>query len=103
MNLKGTLPTLILQVLAREPMHGYRIAQEIKKISKGVLDFKEGTLYPALHAQEARGLLTAFERVENGRTRKYYKITESGKAVLLEERKEWRSWSKAINLVLGDA
>ena len=44
MNFKGTLPTLILQALAEQPSHGYRIAQQIKARSKGVLDFKEGTL-----------------------------------------------------------
>ena len=49
MNFKGALPTLILEALESEPSHGYRIAQSIKERSRGVLDFKEGTLYPALH------------------------------------------------------
>ena len=44
MNFKGTLPTLILEALRHEPTHGYRIAQQIKERSRGVLDFKEGTL-----------------------------------------------------------
>ena len=55
MNIKGSLTTLILQNLSRGPNHGYRIAQEIKSQSKGVLDFKEGTLYPALYRMEAKG------------------------------------------------
>jgi PadR family transcriptional regulator, regulatory protein PadR len=45
MNFKGSLPTLILQNLCQCPNHGYQIAQEIKQKSKGVLDFKEGTLW----------------------------------------------------------
>ena len=57
MNLKGTLPTLILEALVKEPSHGYRIAQGIKERSQGVLDFKEGTLYPALHKLENEGVV----------------------------------------------
>ena len=57
MNFKGTLPTLILEALAQEPSHGYRIAQTIKERSEGVLDFKEGTLYPALHKLENDGMV----------------------------------------------
>lgn len=57
MNFRGSLNTLILQNLKKGPNHGYRIAQEIKQTSKGVLDFKEGTLYPALHGLENQGLI----------------------------------------------
>ena len=56
-NLKGTLPALVLEVLRRGPSHGYEIAQTIKRSSAGVLDFKEGTLYPALHTLENDGLI----------------------------------------------
>jgi Predicted transcriptional regulators len=51
-NLRGTLSTLILEALAQHPDHGYSIAQRIKERSRGVLDFKEGTLYPALQARK---------------------------------------------------
>ena len=55
MNLRGTLPTLILEAIERHPDHGYSVAQRIKERSSGVLDFKEGTLYPALHKLESAG------------------------------------------------
>jgi transcriptional regulator len=103
MNLKGTLPTLILQVLNREPNHGYRIAQHIKATSKGVLDFKEGTLYPALHKLENDGLIESYEQVENGRTRRYYRLTEKGHRTLEKEREEWKQVSKAVSFILEDA
>jgi transcriptional regulator len=103
MNFKGTLPTLILQALAEEPSHGYRIAQRIKTRSKGVLDFKEGTLYPALHKLENEGLVASYEGVEQGRTRRYYRITKSGKAVLTKDRSEWRELSRAVTLILEEA
>src|SRR5271156_2657464 len=102
MNFKGTLPTLILQALADQPSHGYRIAQRIKARSKGVLDFKEGTLYPALHKLENEGLVASYEGVEQGRTRRYYRITKSGKAVLTKDRSEWRELSRAVTLILEE-
>ena len=103
MNLKGTLPTLILEALMREPIHGYRIAQGIKERSKGVLDFKEGTLYPALHKLENEGLVESYEEVENGRPRRYYRITKSGRAMLGKDRTEWRELSRAVTVILEGA
>jgi PadR family transcriptional regulator PadR len=103
MNFKGTLPTLILQALVQEPSHGYRIAQRIKARSKGVLDFKEGTLYPALHKLKNEGLVESYEEVEKGRTRCYYRITKSGRAVLVKDRAEWRELSRAVTILLGEA
>jgi PadR family transcriptional regulator, regulatory protein PadR len=103
MNFRGTLPTLILESLAHEPSHGYRIAQRIKERSKGVLDFKEGTLYPALHKLENEGLVKSYEGVENGRQRRYYRITESGHGILAKDRAEWRQLSRAVTIILGEA
>jgi PadR family transcriptional regulator, regulatory protein PadR len=103
MNFKGTLPTLILETLVREPSHGYRIAQRIKERSEGVLDFKEGTLYPALHKLESQGLVESYERTENGRPRRYYRITKSGHAALSKDRAEWRQLSRAVTAILSEA
>lgn len=103
MNLKGTLPVLVLQVLESGPKHGYAIAQEIKQRSKGVLDFREGTLYPTLHLQENKGFIESFEQTAKGRVRRYYRITEKGSKVLETERKEWRQVSSAVSLILEGA
>ena len=103
MNFRGTLPTLILEALEQEPSHGYRIAQRIKERSKGVLDFKEGTLYPALHKLEKDGLVESFEGVEKGRPRRYYRITESGHGMLAKDRAEWRELSRAVTFILEEA
>jgi len=102
MNFKGSLAPLILQNLGRGPNHGYRIAQEIKQQSKGVLDFKEGTLYPALHGLEAKGLIASYSEEENGRTRCYYKLTQTGKRALVREKEEWTRFSSAISLLLQE-
>jgi PadR family transcriptional regulator, regulatory protein PadR len=103
MNFRGTLPTLILEAVEQEPSHGYRIAQGIKQRSQRVLDFKEGTLYPALHKLENDGLVASFEGVEKGRPRRYYRITKSGREVLAKDRSEWRDLSRAVTLILGEA
>jgi len=103
MNFKGTLPTLILEALVQEPGHGYRIAQKIKERSQGVLDFKEGTLYPALHKLENEGMVESYESVENGRARRYYRITRSGRGMLAKDRAEWRQLSRAVTSILGEA
>ena len=103
MNFKGTLPTLILEALAHEPSHGYKIAQQIKEKSSGVLDFKEGTLYPALHKLENDGMVESYEGMEKGRPRRYYRITKSGRAVLAKDRKEWRELSRAVTMILKEA
>src|SRR6185436_16691689 len=103
MNFKGTLPTLILKALTQEPSHGYRIAQQIKERTEGVLDFKEGTLYPALHKLENEGLVESFEGVENGRPRRYYRITRSGRGTLAKDRAEWRELSRAVTRILEEA
>jgi len=102
-NFKGTLPTLILEALAHEPTHGYRIAQQIKERSRGVLDFKEGTLYPALHKLENEGLVESYEEIENGRSRRYYRITRTGRKTLAKDRAEWRQLSQAVTVILGEA
>jgi transcriptional regulator len=103
MNFKGTLPTLILEALVHESSHGYRIAQRIKERSEGVLDFKEGTLYPALHKLENEGLVESVETVENGRPRRSYRITKTGRGALAKDRAEWRQLSRAVTTILGEA
>lgn len=103
MNFKGTLPTLILETLAQGPSHGYRIAQSIKERSQGVLDFKEGTLYPALHKLENEGMVESYEGIEKGRPRRYYSITKSGRGALTRDRAEWHELSRAMTTLLGEA
>jgi transcriptional regulator len=103
MQLKGTLSMLILKVLADGPLHGYRIAREIEARSQGSLSFGEGALYPALHAHERNGLLRSSLRTENGRRRRYYRLTEAGERALDDQRAEWRRLVTAVEVILGEA
>ncbi len=103
MNMKGSLPLLILHTLAGGARHGYRIAMQIKEQSAGVLDFKEGTLYPTLHALEQQGMIESYKEMENGRERRYYRLLAKGKAALATERAEWERFANAVNSVLDGA
>jgi len=99
---KGNALVLILSCLAREPMHGYRIARELDQLSEGYFVMREGTLYPHLHQLEKDGLIEGYwETVSGGRERKCYRITERGKAELARRREEWLRFQMNVNRVLN--
>jgi PadR family transcriptional regulator PadR len=98
--LKGSTATLVLSLLSRAPMHGYQMARELERQSEGVLTFKDSTLYPILHNFEAAGMITAEWRVEGGRDRKVYSLTESGQDELRRRAAEWQSFRGAVDQVI---
>jgi transcriptional regulator len=99
--LQGTLDMLILKVLAAGPRHGYAIGQRIGQISRALLQVPQGSLYPALHRLENRGLLAAtWAESESGRTAKIYRLTTKGRRQLDQEVAEWQRLSEAIGLIL---
>ena len=94
---QGTLDLLILKILALEPMHGWAMGLRLKQISDDVLRVTEGSLYPALHKLEHRGLIRAEWRPsENNRRAKYYSLTRPGRRVLQQESANWARLSRAI-------
>lgn len=98
----GALEMLILDVLVREPNYGYQIAQTVLDQSQGYFDLKEGSLYPALHRMERQRLLESYwVDTDEGRRRKYYRITPAGKAALTEKRAEWQRFAAGVQGVLG--
>ena len=99
---KGSSALLVLSVLEKGDMYGYRIIKEIELRSDFVFSFKEGTLYPILHAFEKEGFVESYwEGKEGERRRKYYHLTKKGIKVLNENKKEWLSYSEAVGKVLG--
>ena len=100
--IKGSTITLILNELSKEPMYGYKIIKEIEGKSNGVFIFKEGTLYPILHDLEKKKFIESYWEVENGRRRKYYKITIEGIENLNRLKKEWNEFVFAVNTFLND-
>ncbi|GAA3653049.1 DNA-binding transcriptional regulator, PadR family [Asaccharospora irregularis DSM 2635] len=100
--IKGSTITLILNTLEKQPMYGYGMIKEIESKSNGVFLFKEGTLYPILHDLEKNKLIESFWDSENGRRRKYYKITKKGLRELRSRESEWELFSRTMSQVLGD-
>lgn len=83
---------LILGILQSGKSYGYEIIQKVKELSDGVLEWSDGMLYPVLHKLEKDGLVeTQWQLSDNGRHRKYYSITEAGKAELHAEQSNWLS------------
>jgi PadR family transcriptional regulator PadR len=97
---RGSTPTLVLAVLARAPMHGYQIIRELENQTRGVLRFKEGTLYPILHTLEREGLVTAEWEVDGGRERKVYALTEQGRDEWRRRLAEWTEFRTAVEMVV---
>ncbi len=99
---RGTLETVILEVVSARPMYGYEICKLVDERTSGLLALREGSLYPALHKLERAGQLTAtWAESEVGRRRKYYELTSAGKRALRARREEWRNFSGAINAILN--
>jgi len=98
---QGTLDLLILKVVALGPVHGYAIAQRLEQVSRGVVQVPQGSLYPALHRLENRGLLAAdWEETESGREAKFYRLTRKGRTQPETEAASWRRLIEAVGLVL---
>jgi PadR family transcriptional regulator, regulatory protein PadR len=98
---QGTLDLLILKVVALGPVHGYAIAQRLQQVSRDVVQVPQGSLYPALHRLENRGLLGAeWQETETGREAKFYRLTRKGRAQLETEAASWRRLADAVALIL---
>lgn len=97
-QLRGNLDLILLTVLEREPLYGFAIIQAAHERSGGYFDFREGSLYPALHRLEAAGWLATElrEAGRNGQPRKYYAITDAGRAELEVRRREFRAFTRAV-------
>ena len=99
--LKGSIGLLLLNLLSRGEMYGYEILHEASRRSASAFEFKEGTLYPALHQLEKKGQIKSRWRMaENGRERKYYSLTPSGRKAAAEYEKQWNHLTAAIAAIL---
>lgn len=99
--MSGSTTMLVLSLLSREEMYGYQMICELARRSEDTFALKEGTLYPILHSLEAEKLVTAREReAENGRKRRYYRITKKGLKALEEKKAEWAFFAEKVNAVV---
>lgn len=97
----GTLLLLILEVLDREPLHGYAIARRIERLSGEELSVEEGSLYPALQKLLRKGWVKVSPAIsETGRAVREYRLTKSGRTRMAVERDEYRRTARAIAAIL---
>ena len=89
------LDAIVLAVVSKEPQgtYGYKITQD----GRGVLDISESTLYPVLRRLQKDDCLEVYDQAYAGRNRRYYKLTEKGKAQLNLYKIEWKNYSTKIS------
>lgn len=97
--LRGNLELIVLIILADGERYGFEIIKEAQQRTDGYFEFKEGSLYPALHRMAQSGLLKTEHREpgRNGQPRKYYALTARGRAMLEAKQHEWNAFSGAMN------
>lgn len=90
------LDALVLAVVAREDTYGYRITQDIRT----AVDISESTLYPVLRRLQKEDNLETYDREFQGRNRRYYRVTQKGRAALELYREEWKLHRKKIEDII---
>lgn len=99
--IKNSIDSLLLSLISEQPKYGYQIIKELKGRSQGYFNFKEGTLYPALHRLEKSDLVESkWQSLPNGQQRKYYYITEKGLDTLVTKRSSWNEFLTAMNMII---
>ena len=102
--IQGTLDMLILRTLQWGAQHGHGIGQAIRQTSADLLQIERGSLYPALHRLEARGLISSeWRNSDLNRRAKYYRLTSTGKRELVAEEWRWKLMVRAISRVMRPA
>lgn len=97
----GSTVMLVLSLLNEREMYGYEMIAELARRSDDTFQLREGTLYPILHGLEADKCVTASEKAaENGRMRRYYRITRRGRKRLEEKQAEWKFFTDKVDQVV---
>jgi len=101
--LRGNLDLILLAILEDGPKYGLEIISEARGRSDGLFEFKEGSLYPALHRLEKARLVEATFAPSNsgGPRRRYYTLTDAGRKRLEEKRREWERFTGAVEALWG--
>lgn len=99
---KGSVVPVILSLLRERAMYGYEMVKQVNARTDGKLQWREGTLYPALHKLESEGLVNSRWRdSEAGKARKYYAITRKGRQELEKRSQQWQEFSSSLNRLLA--
>jgi PadR family transcriptional regulator PadR len=95
--MRGAGPLAIMRLLEGGEKYGYELVELLERRTDGVLAMGQSTLYPLLYNLQAKGLIAArVETADNGRSRKYYRLTNKGKRKLARDRRQWEAMSVAM-------
>ena len=94
------LEAIVLAVVSKEARgtYGYKITQDVRR----AIEVSESTLYPVLRRLQKDDCLETYDQAIDGRNRRYYKITESGRAQLRLYRGEWNNYSQKVSEILRE-
>jgi PadR family transcriptional regulator PadR len=88
---------LVLAILADGESYGYAILKRVREVSGGELEWTDGMLYPLLHRLRRLGYVTTeWRSPPEGRRRRYYAITDDGRAALAEQQRQWMTITRAL-------
>jgi PadR family transcriptional regulator PadR len=94
----ATATPLVLAILAEGESYGYAILKRVRVVSGGELEWTDGMLYPLLHRLRRVGYVTTEWRMSSeGRRRKYYMVTDDGRAALADRQRQWATVTRALN------
>ncbi|WP_027108967.1 PadR family transcriptional regulator [Lacticigenium naphthae] len=100
-SMRGFNDLIILSLLDTEDSYGYKLSNQIKKISKGNYVMKETTLYSAFNRLEKKNWIASYKRDETfGKPRTYYRMTSLGREIYHTKKKEWQETQLIINTFL---
>lgn len=93
---------IVLAILAQGDDYGYSIIRRVREASGGDMQWSEGMLYPVLHRLEAEGLIrSVWRETDNGRRRKYYRLSPAGRQSLAVHRQQWDSVHRTLAHLWG--
>lgn len=99
---RGSLELIVLHLLAPGEAYGYEIVSKLTVETNGALEVTDGTLYPVLYRLERAGYVTVrWETPERGVPRKYYRLTDTGRAELARLTREWTTFATAMTKLLN--
>lgn len=93
---------LVLAILAEGDSYGYAILKRVRELSADELEWSDGMLYPLLHRLERAGHVRAdWGTSPEGRRRRYYAITDGGRAQLADQRRQWETATRTLGGLWG--
>ena len=95
---RGLLDVCVLSAINNEDSYGYKIIKDLKPC----IELSESTLYTILKRLETAEMLTVKTAEHDGRLRKYYHITEKGKARIEEFKSDWREILTVYNYIVKE-